>query len=270
MTNVNISCGIMRAKIKVIFAIYTIIILKRATNVTSSPNESMILSLISSSSDITSSAKFTPYLTGFMPNPIDIIDRDFKALTRKVTAHHILLPKSDQVAISLKQSIRNKVNPPKTKNSEPESFKKPMYVVDAFSMAAKKYSRDDETAPNGGLLGKLVPQGYCRAPELDRACFEAPLGKIYGPIESDYGYHLLLVVERTNCPKLDGKYRKIKSGGEDGSKTVFIENDEEGSNDTTTFVLQQIGLWMGVTVAGGIVAEVAAKAANVIETVPWE
>ena len=65
---------------------------------------------------------------------IDVIARDFNALTRKVTAHHILLPKSSDVALALKQSIRNRVNPPKG------SDKEPIYIVDAFSAAAERYS----------------------------------------------------------------------------------------------------------------------------------
>jgi len=195
---------------------------------------------------------------------IDVISRDFKALTRKVTAHHILLPKSDDVALALKQNIRNKVAPSK------DSGKRPVYVVDAFSAAAEKYSRDEETAARGGLLGTLAPQGYCRAQELDRACFRVPLGEICGPIESDYGYHLLLVTERTNCNKLDGRYTKI-SRGADGASRVFGQGDgEEGGGEIAQAALQQVGFWMGVSLAGGVMAEIAAKAANVVETLPWE
>ena len=206
-------------------------------------------------------------LTAFaFPNPIKIIDRDFKALTRKVTARHILLPKSDQVALSLKQKIRNKVNPAKT------SEKDPLYIVDAFSAAAEKYSRDEETGSNGGLLGTLVPQGYCRAPELDKACFEVPLGEISGPIESDYGYHLILVTERTNCPKLDGEFNRItKGGGKNGAETVFMRDSSIGGNDPIILLaFQQIGFWIAVGFSGGIVAEIAARAANVVDKLPWE
>jgi len=201
----------------------------------------------------------------FPRNPIEIIDRDFKALTRKVTAHHILLPKSTQAAISLKQKIRNKVNPAK------DSGRDPIYVVDAFSSAAAKFSRDEETALNGGLLGTLVPQGYCRAQELDKACFEVPLGEISGPIESEYGYHLVLVTERTNCPKLDGGYNKITRGGERGADTVFLgDSSKEGSDPIVRLALQQVGFWIAVSFAGGILAEVVAKAANVVDKLPWQ
>ena len=202
-----------------------------------------------------------------MPRPLQVIKRDFQALTRRVTAYHILLPKSDEVALALKQRIRNKVYPKKDGDID----NKPMYIVDAFSQAAKKYSRCEDTASRGGLLGTLVPQGYCLAPELDRACFEVQLGEISGPIESDYGFHLLLVEERINCPKLDGKYTKIERGGPDGTDIEFKTSASRStSDDIIKLAIQQIGFWLGISFAGGIVAEIAAKAAGAITTLPWE
>ena len=213
---------------------------------------------------VTSVQTYPPFAM-VIPNPIEIIDRDFKALTRKVTARHILLPRSDEVALALKQNIRNKVNPMK------DSGTLGMYVVDAFELAAKRYSRDEETAVNGGLLGTLVPQGYCRSPELDKACFEVPLGEIAGPIESLYGYHLLLVSERTNCPKLDNGYTKIIRGGVNGTETEFVSDlSKEGSDPIIRLAFQQIGFWICVSFAGGIFAELAAKAAGVVEKLPWQ
>lgn len=191
---------------------------------------------------------------------IGVIARDFNALTRKVTAHHILLPKSDEVALSLKQSIRNRVNPPKG------SDKEPIYIVDAFSAAAERYSRDEETAVRGGLLGTLAPQGYCRAKELDAACFQVPLGEVCGPIESDYGYHLLLVTERTNCPKLDGQNTRISRALDE---SVLLEGSNiQESRQVGMVLFQQVGFWLGASFAGGIVAELAAKASDIIPTLP--
>ena len=153
----------------------------------------------------------------------------------------------------------------------PKSSDDPKYIIDVFAAAAKKYSRDEETAARGGLLGILVPQGYCGVKEIDAACFEAPLGEVTGPIESEYGYHLLLVTERTNCPKLDGKYNKIVRDA-DGFSTKFVAGDssQEGSEQIKKVALQQVGFWMGVSLAGGVLAEVAAKTANVIDTLPFE
>lgn len=201
----------------------------------------------------------------FTFSPFERIKNDFLALTRRVTARHILIPKSMDAALALKQNIRNRVYTGRKEDDEEEK----MYVEDAFVAAAKRYSQDEETSSRGGLLGTLVPQGYCRAPELDRACFEVPLGQIAGPIESNYGYHLILVTERTNCPKLDGKYTRIVR---DGKRAVFTTNSEipTVAEETAQVALTQVAFWIITSLAGGLLAEVAAKAAGVMETLPWE
>lgn len=216
-----------------------------------------------------------------LPPPLERVKRDFLALTRRVTARHILIPKKTpmNVILTLKQNIRNRVYTGQElrigegESSEEVSVDDKMYIEDAFSSAAKKISQDDETAGRGGLLGTLVQQGYCRSPELDRACFEVPLGQIAGPIESDYGYHLLLVTERTNCPKLDGGYTRIIRGGENGKLAVLAApgaGDKTVQEETTELALNQVAFWILTSLAGGLLAEVAAKAAGVIETLPFE
>jgi len=195
-------------------------------------------------------------------SPFDKIENDFQALTRRVTAYHILLPKSTDAALKLKQKIRNRVNPPKSLD------RPPLYVIDAFNRAAQMYSLDDETKLNGGLLGDMLPQGACRrVPELDKACFEVPLGHVAGPIETDYGYHLLIVEERTNCAQIDGIHSKIVRGSKNEAVYVGPSGKEEGS-DFSRLAVQQLALWTGVFVAGGIVAELAAKAAEAIDVIP--
>ena len=204
----------------------------------------------------------------FTFSPFERIKNDFLALTRRVTARHILIPKSMDAALALKQNIRNRVYTGRKGDDDEDNVEK-MYIEDAFVAAAKRYSQDEETSSMGGLLGTLVPQGYCRAPELDRACFEVPLGQIAGPIESNYGYHLILVTERTNCPKLDGKYTRIVR---DGKRAVFTTNSEipTVAEETAQVALTQVAFWIITSLAGGLLAEVAAKAAGVMETLPWE
>ena len=161
-----------------------------------------------------------------------------------MTARHILLPKSDEACLALKQKIRIKA----------ESI----YLVDAFEQAAQRYSRDETTKNRGGLLGELVPQGYCKSPELDRACFSSRLGVIEGPIESDFGYHLILVTERTNCPKLDGKNTKLVQKADDSNKAILVPSPQVGQVDVP-FAVSQIAFWIFCLFAGGIVAELAAQ-----------
>lgn len=173
-------------------------------------------------------------------NPIEQVRKDYLALTRRITIYHILLPpNSDDVSLALKQKIRNNQD----------------FVLTAFARAAKKYSRDDTTSKKGGLIGELVPQGYCKNSKLEEYCFtRARIGIVEGPIDSDYGQHLVLVSERTNCPKLDGGLTKLVPT-ETGSKVV---PSEQVGTVTLPFVASQIGFWIVCLVAGGFVAELAA------------
>lgn len=133
--------------------------------------------------------------------------------------------------------------------------------MDVFEEAAKKYSQDGTTNFRGGLLGELVPQGYCQSAELDRACFEVRLGEIEGPIKTKYGYHLLLVSERTNCPNLDGVKTKLVSDGESWRGTL-VESEQVGKVDVAEFAGEQVRFWLIACVAGGIVAELAVQVAR--------
>jgi PPIC-type PPIASE domain len=183
-------------------------------------------------------------------NPLQKIQNDYRALTRRVTARHILLPpNSDDAILELKRSIMRRID-------AQEEF-----VVDVFEDAAKKFSRDDTTNYRGGLLGELLPQGACQSAILDRKCFEVPLGSLQGPIESEFGLHLLLVTERTNCPKLDGKDTKLVPCPESGyGKLVPSSSDsKEVSQVTPAFLVQQAAFWTFVVFAGGILAEITAR-----------
>mmetsp|Transcript_9622 Transcript_9622/g.18197 ORF Transcript_9622/g.18197 Transcript_9622/m.18197 type:complete len:227 (-) Transcript_9622:65-745(-) len=191
-------------------------------------------------------------------NPIEKIRKDYMALNRKATARHILLPKKVEMEtiLTLKQKIRN------------EAAEK--YVVEVFEEAARRLSQDKDTASKGGLLGedeRPTPIGYCaRCPELDRARFQVPLGEVSGPIQSSYGNHLVLVSERTNCPKLDGeKTRLVK--GENGLATYTTSlRDSEESSSFAQVVSFQLFFWVAVYFAGGLLAEVLERAASTVSS----
>ena len=87
-----------------------------------------------------------PVADAFINIAFQKIEKDFLALTRRVTTRHILVP-DEKVARVLKQKIRD------------ECIEKEIWVIDAFEEAAKKYSRDESTNFQGGLIGELVPQG---------------------------------------------------------------------------------------------------------------
>lgn len=63
-----------------------------------------------------------------------------------------------------------------------------------FAALAKELSKDTGSAPEGGDLG-FVPRGRFVKP-VDDAVFSLPLNTISEPIQSDFGWHVIEVLER--------------------------------------------------------------------------
>ena len=63
-----------------------------------------------------------------------------------------------------------------------------------FAALAQEHSIDPGSAAAGGELG-CIPAG-ATVPPFDAAAFEADLGELAGPVETQFGYHLLIVDER--------------------------------------------------------------------------
>jgi len=62
-----------------------------------------------------------------------------------------------------------------------------------FAEMARTYSSDG-TAPNGGDLGWFGP-GRMVEP-FEKAAFEAPIGRVVGPVATQFGFHLIEVTDR--------------------------------------------------------------------------
>ena len=106
------------------------------------------------------------------------------------------------------------------------------FVVDAFAAAARTESLDLESRDNGGLIGTRIRQGVCRDPDLDRACFCAPLGRVAGPILSAEGYHLVLVEERLGLEAYDdGMARVVPERSGDGVRSVLAPQDPDEASE---------------------------------------
>lgn len=48
----------------------------------------------------------------------------------------------------------------------------------------------------GGNLGSFGPG--MMVPEFDKVVFSAPIGQVQGPVQTQFGYHLIEVTERTD------------------------------------------------------------------------
>jgi len=70
----------------------------------------------------------------------------------------------------------------------------------AFALLAAKHS----TCPSGqkgGSLGEFGPGQMVAA--FDKVCWSAPVGEVQGPIQTGFGFHLILVTDRTDDSKAD-------------------------------------------------------------------
>jgi len=65
-------------------------------------------------------------------------------------------------------------------------------MLKMFSKLAKKYSACG-TSKKGGDLGFM--DFNTSAPELEKAAMLAPVGKVSGPIQSKFGYHVFVITE---------------------------------------------------------------------------
>jgi peptidyl-prolyl cis-trans isomerase D len=78
--------------------------------------------------------------------------------------------------------------------AQAESLAKEARAGADFAALAKKHSEDEGTAPNGGDLdffgrGRMVP-------EFDTAVFAMEQGQVSDPVKTEYGYHVIKLVEK--------------------------------------------------------------------------
>jgi len=64
-----------------------------------------------------------------------------------------------------------------------------------FAEMARKHS-SCPSGGNGGDLGEFGPG--MMVPEFDKVVFSAEVGAVQGPVKTQFGYHLLEVIRRTN------------------------------------------------------------------------
>ncbi len=89
----------------------------------------------------------------------------------KATARHILV-KTEEECISLKEKIEDGVD---------------------FGEAAKEHSKCPSGA-NGGDLGEFGPGQMVK--EFDEVVFSGDLNTVHGPVNTQFGYHLLEITSR--------------------------------------------------------------------------
>uniref|UniRef100_A0A7S0WJX8 Peptidyl-prolyl cis-trans isomerase n=1 Tax=Pyramimonas obovata TaxID=1411642 RepID=A0A7S0WJX8_9CHLO len=103
--------------------------------------------------------------------------RTFLADDRTATASHILV-KDEQISLDLKEQLATSSN-----------------LKEDFASLAAEYS----TCPSKdrrGSLGTFRPGQM--VPEFNDVVFGAEVNKVHGPVKTDFGYHLILIENRTD------------------------------------------------------------------------
>jgi hypothetical protein len=108
-----------------------------------------------------------------------------------------------------------------------------------FATVADEVSLDTESA--GGDLGCTLAGDY--VDEFAQAAMEAPLNEVFGPVESDFGFHLLMVSERsapTRTEYLAGPWDVLSN-----SRATIIWGDwiSEVIAAADIWVSEEIGTW---------------------------
>ena len=80
---------------------------------------------------------------------------------------------------------------------EAEAVKGRLVAGEDFATVAGEVSLD--TASEGGDLGCAPASGY--VPEFAQATMEATFGEITGPVQTEFGFHVLIVSERTTSTR---------------------------------------------------------------------
>jgi parvulin-like peptidyl-prolyl isomerase len=107
---------------------------------------------------------------------------------------------------------------------------------DDFAELAKQYTEDTGSKENGGLYEDF-PRGRMVKPFED-AAFSVPVGEISGVVETQFGYHILKVVDRKKetrtfeevRPELEQRLKQQKQG-------TVVENYVKGLKDKAKFKL---------------------------------
>lgn len=89
----------------------------------------------------------------------------------RASARHILV-KTEQACLDLKKQIEGGAD---------------------FAALAKKHS-SCPSGQKGGALGEFGPGQMVK--EFDTVVFNAEVGKVHGPVKTQFGYHLLEITKR--------------------------------------------------------------------------
>jgi len=100
---------------------------------------------------------------------------------KSVSASHILV-KQEAECTKMKELL--------------DALKTPEEINAKFAELAKQYSSCPSGKSADGSLGTFAPGQM--VPEFDKVCWSAPVGVVQGPVQTQFGFHLILVTSRSD------------------------------------------------------------------------
>jgi len=144
-----------------------------------------------------------------------------KEAQSNVCAHHILVATEDEA-----NAVIDRIN-----------------AGEAFEDIAKELSIDTNSGAKGGDLGCNAPSAY--VPAFAQALLEAPVGELYGPVETEYGFHVIRVDSR-EVPALEDVKSQLEDQikGQQGA-ALFKDWITSRLDAATIEVDSKYGTWSG-------------------------
>ena len=107
-----------------------------------------------------------------------------------------------------------------------------------FSVVAIEVSVDTGSGAAGGSLGCASPASY--VPEFAEVTMTAPIGEVTDPVESEFGFHLIVVDDRTEATAEDVQSLM-------GDRALFDAVDQwllDSIANADVIVVEQYGTWV--------------------------
>jgi peptidyl-prolyl cis-trans isomerase D len=138
----------------------------------------------------------------------------------QIRARHILLQPEANQNITAVEALAKEI------------YQKAM-AGDNFEALAKKYSKDEGSAKQGGDLGFFSEKDM--VPQFAKAAFALKIGEISQPVQTDFGFHIIKLEEKKKgfTPTFENSQNKAK-------KELLLELAREKTRQDVTLTLRRI------------------------------